>query len=70
MQRDVASHCGLPNTAHAIAGQQDKEGTVLRGDEETRTGTRNYFSAERNTRRNRKDEGGSRGDAERAEKGI
>ena len=37
---------------------------------ETRTGKRNYFTAERNTRRNRKDEESSRGDPESAEKII
>jgi hypothetical protein len=45
MQRDVASHCGPPTAAYAIAGQQDKEGTVSRGDAETRIGAPNYFTA-------------------------
>jgi hypothetical protein len=45
MQRDVASNCGLPTAAYAIAGQQDKEWTVSRGDVETRRRQRNYFIA-------------------------
>jgi poly(3-hydroxybutyrate) depolymerase len=49
MQRDVSSHCDLPTTAYAIAGQQDKEGAVPRG--AAKTGETKLFY-----RRERKDQ--------------